>query len=76
MLVAPCRLAGLIEPISAAQLLAPRQLDARVVHEHVEPPESLPNAVARAYDRVKLLHGQKAAIHVFPAMPVAFAVDF
>jgi hypothetical protein len=26
-------------------------------------------------DRIKLRHGQKAVIHVFPAMPVALAVD-
>jgi hypothetical protein len=26
-------------------------------------------------DRIKLRHGEKAEIHIFPAMPVAFAVD-
>ena len=26
-------------------------------------------------DRIKLRHGQKAVVHVFPAMPAALAVD-
>ncbi len=27
-------------------------------------------------DRIKAQHGEKAVIHVFPAMPVALAVEF
>ena len=27
-------------------------------------------------DRMKFRHGEQALIHVFPAMPVALAVDF
>src|SRR6185437_2727623 len=29
----------------------------------------------RAWDRSKVLHGQSATIHVFPAMPVALAIE-
>jgi hypothetical protein len=31
--------------------------------------------IRRLMDRIKALHGEKAVIHVFPAMPVALAVD-
>jgi hypothetical protein len=30
----------------------------------------------RLLDRIKVSHGDKATLHVFPAMPVALAVDF
>jgi len=30
----------------------------------------------RLLDRIKAAHGEKATLHVFPAMPVALAVDF
>ena len=30
----------------------------------------------RLLDRIKVAHGEKATLHVFPAMPVALAVDF
>src|SRR5262249_51160237 len=31
--------------------------------------------IRRLMDRIKALHGEKAVIHVFPAIPVALAVD-
>lgn len=30
----------------------------------------------RLLDQIKMVHGEKAIIHVFPAMPVSLAVDF
>jgi len=32
--------------------------------------------VRQLLDRIKSKHGEQAALHVFPAMPVALAVDF
>lgn len=31
--------------------------------------------VRRTFDQIKAVHGQDAAIHVFPAMPVSAAVE-
>ena len=32
--------------------------------------------VRRLLNRIKTVHGEQAIIHVFPAMPVALAVEF
>jgi hypothetical protein len=32
--------------------------------------------VRQLLDRIKATHGEQATLHVFPAMPVALAVDF